>query len=285
MTRPPGSYRAIGMMVAAMACYVLNDTFVKLATAQSSAGQILVVRGAFATFVMSVLAWHAGAFLRMDRVRHPLVGARSALEVTTATSSVIALAHLPIADVTAAMMTAPLLAVLASLLLRLETFRPARLTAAIVGLAGVLLVLQPQVNHQTSGTVASLICALSLAARDLVTRRLPAEIPSVLVAWCATLAVPLAGALLLFGEAWSPMDGRDLACLGAAAVCAALGNYALIGALRGAEVSVVAPFRYTIILWALAAGYVGWGEVPNATALLGILLVAASGAIALRIAR
>ncbi len=170
-------------------------------------------------------------------------------------------------------------------MLRLETFRPARLAAAAVGLAGVLLVLQPQAHQQTSGTVASLICAISLAARDLVTRRLPAEIPSVLVAWCATLAVPLAGALLLIGEAWSPMSGRDLACLGAAAVCAALGNYALIGALRGAELSVVAPFRYTIILWALAASYLDWGEVPSATALLGILLVAASGAIALRIAR
>lgn len=154
-----------------------------------------------------------------------------------------------------------------------------------MGLAGVLLVLQPQANGQTWSAVASLLCAISLAAGDLVTRRLPAEIPSVLVAWCATLAVPLAGTLWMFGQGWTPLGTGDLACLGAAAVCAALGNYALIGALRGAELSVVAPFRYTIILWALSAGCVGWGEVPNGAALLGIALVAAGGAIALRIAR
>jgi drug/metabolite transporter (DMT)-like permease len=70
--------------------------------------------------------------------------------------------------------------------------------------------------------------------------------------------------------------------LALAALCAGLGDYALIAACPGEDLSVVASFRYSILLWALLLGYVGWDETPNSASAVGIVLICACGLFALR---
>jgi drug/metabolite transporter (DMT)-like permease len=272
-------------MLVAMGCYVLNDVFVKLAAQNLPAGQVLAVRGAFASLFVLVIARGTRAGWRA--ALRPLVGVRCGLEITTALSSVIALSLVPLATVSTLMMTAPLMIAATAMALRWEPCRGSRLLATMVGFAGILLVIQPsaRLDVPATGQACALLCAASLAARDLVTRRIPAAIPSAVIAVATTLAVCLAGLLLGLVERWSPLTRQDLAVLAAAAGCAALGNYALIVACRGVDLSVVTPFRYSLIVWALLLGYVVWGDVPRPEAALGVVLIIAAGAFTIWTAR
>ncbi|KQX20644.1 hypothetical protein ASD05_19205 [Variovorax sp. Root434] len=265
-------------MLVAMGCYVLNDVFVKLAAQSLPAGQILAVRGAFATlFILAIARGTRGSCWRM--ALRPLVGVRCGLEVTTALASVVALSLAPLATVSTLMMTAPLMIAATAMALRWEPWRGGRLLAAAAGFGGVLLVIQPAARPDVpaAGHACALLCAASLAARDLVTRRIPAAIPSSTIAVATTLAVCLAGLLLGLVERWTALTRYELGMLAAAAGCAALGNYALIVACRGVDLSVVTPFRYSLIVWALLLGYAIWGDMPRPQATVGVLLIVAAG--------
>lgn len=270
--------RGVALMLAAMGCYVLNDVFVKLTTPNLPPGQILAVRGAFASLFVLAIAWRTRAGWRA--ALRPLVGVRCGLEITTALASVVALSLAPLATVSALMMTAPLMIAIAAMALRWEPWRGHRLLATAAGFAGVLLVIRPSARLDVSaaGHAFALLCAASLAARDLVTRHIPATIASATIAAATTLAVCLAGLLLGFVERWAPLTQRELAALAAAAGCAALGNYALIAACRGVDLSLVTPFRYSLIVWAMLLGYTVWGDTPQLHTALGVVLIVATGA-------
>lgn len=271
--------RGIALMVCAMALYVLNDALVKLTTRHFGPGQILAVRGLFATVVVAALAYRAGQLRDWRSLCRPIVGVRSALEIATAASSVAALSLAPLATVTAIMMAAPLIIVMATAALGWEPPRGRRIAAALLGFSGVMLVIKPSASLDGFdwGVAFALLCAASLAARDLVTRAIPPAVPSVLIALVTTMAVSVAGVALGTFETWQALDRAETAILAFAAICAALGNYALIAACRGVDLSVVTPFRYTIILWAIFLGYLGWGEAPDVPSMLGIALISATG--------
>ncbi|RST50077.1 DMT family transporter [Variovorax sp. MHTC-1] len=267
-------------MLVAMVCYVMNDTFVKLTADRLPPGQILAVRGAVASAL--VIAMVRGRIVLRRSAVPPIMGVRCALEVTTALASVVALSLVPLAAVTSLMMTAPLLIAVAAMTLRWEPWQGRRVLAIGIGFVGTLLVVRPSANLESSlaGLVAALLCAASLAGRDLVTRRIPATIPSGTIAVLTTVTVALAGALLGLVERWVWLKPQDVAVLAAAATCAAMGNYALIAACRGVDLSVVTPFRYSIIIWAALLGYAVWGEIPDMQSFSGIAMIMAAGAYA-----
>ncbi|MDQ0072430.1 drug/metabolite transporter (DMT)-like permease [Variovorax boronicumulans] len=272
-------------MLVAMGCYVLNDVFVKLVAQSLPPGQVLAVRGAFAT--VFVLALARGSRAGWQTALRPLVGVRCGLEITTALASVVALSLAPLATVSTLMMTAPLMIAATAMALRWEPWRGRRLLAAAAGFGGVLLVIQPAARPDVpaAGLACALLCAASLAARDLVTRRIPPTIPSSTIAVATTLAVCLAGLLMGLAERWTALTRYELGMLAAAAGCAALGNYALIVACRGVDLSVVTPFRYSLIVWALLLGYAIWGDMPQPLAAVGVLLIVAAGAFTVWTAR
>lgn len=272
-------------MLVAMGCYVLNDVFIKLTAHSLPPGQVLAVRGAFASLLLLVVARQAWGGWRP--ALRPITGVRCGLEITTALASVLALSLAPLATVSTLMMSAPLMIAIVAMALGWEPWKRSRLLASAAGFVGVLLVILPsaQFDAPVAGHACALLCAASLAARDLVTRRIPAEIPSATIAVATTLAVCIAGLLLGLAERWTPLTGRELAALAAAAGCAALGNYALIVACRGVDLSVVTPFRYSLIVWALLLGYAIWGDIPQPGATVGVALIIAAGAFTIWAAR
>jgi len=121
--------------------------------------------------------------------------------------------------------------------------------------------------------------------RDLVTRRVHAAVPSILVTLSNTVAVTLlAGGLTLF-EGWRPFTGLELSLLAVVAVFLSSAYYLIVVSTRRGDLSLIAPFRYTAILFATVAGFVVWGDTPNALAWCGIALVIASGIYVLRVSR
>jgi len=182
-------------------------------------------------------------------------------------------------------MAAPLLVAIASMITRMESSRLDRALATAVGFVGVLVVLRPSLDASASGLAFALACAAFLASRDLVNRRIPAQVPSVLIAVATTIAVTFAGLVLATTQPWLALETSTLAWIAAAAVFAALGNYAVVAASRGVDLSVVAPFRYSSIVWALVLGFAFWGEIPDWRVCTGIALIAASGGYMLRALR
>jgi drug/metabolite transporter (DMT)-like permease len=128
----------------------------------------------------------------------------------------------------------------------------------------------------------TLLATLIYACRDLLTRKVPAATPSILVTLTTAAVVWLMACGVLAVEGWTPMQARDVGLLGIAAVFLSTGYYASIAAMRQGEMSVVAPFRYVGLFWAVLIGWVVWGDLPNAWGWCGIALLIAAGVYMIR---
>jgi drug/metabolite transporter (DMT)-like permease len=269
--------RGILAMLAAMTLFTANDTLVKLATSDLPPGEIMAIRGVFAVVLVLALVAGRSEVRYLRELRQPIVLVRAALEAALAFLFITSLGRLPIANVNAILLAAPILITALSVALGLEQVGWRRWSAVLVGFLGVLFIVKPSLSGMNPYAALALGCAVLVSIRDLVTRRVGSEVPSGVITLATTSAVTLGGFSLSFGEAWQTPTGREIALLAAAAVFVGLGNLAIIKALRLGEMAVVSPFRYAIVLTTLAVGYAVFGEWPNRYSCFGIALVVGSG--------
>jgi drug/metabolite transporter (DMT)-like permease len=278
MQRSPASNRnGVAAMVTAMAVFVVQDTFVKLAATAWPTAQVLVVRGAFACVLALLLVRALGHLRDLRLLASPPVLFRSAVEALLAVLFISALAALPIAEITAILLVSPLLITAGSALVLKESVGWRRWLAVATGLAGMLLVVRPGGAEFGLASAFAVASAFLVAVRDLFTRVIGAEVPSPILAQGSAIGTVVAGALLSLATPWAAFDQAALGYLALAAVFVVAGNYTIILAFRLAETSLVSPFRYTVIVWAALAGYLVFGETPDGWALSGIALIIGSG--------
>lgn len=276
-TTHAANMRGIVAVLLAMALFVLSDSVVKLAGETLPVTQIMALRGVMAVALMGGLAVATVDVARWHLIAQPRVMLRAGLEATVAVLFLIALPQLPLADITAIQQVTPIaLTVLSAFVLK-ETVGWRRWLAVLAGFAGVLMVIQPTGQGISVFALSALACAILVSVRDLVTRKLDPSIPTALVSFTTTLSVCLIGFAGAPLQTWVTPDWRLLALLAASAVLVSLANIFIIRAFRGTEVSVVAPFRYAGVLWAITLGFLIWGHVPNALALSGTAILVASG--------
>jgi drug/metabolite transporter (DMT)-like permease len=264
-------------MCAAMAVFIVNDACVKVAAADWPPAQIMVVRGVFAVLIMAGICSRSGDLGRWRELLRPIVAGRCALEGFVAFSYISALAVLPIADVTAILLISPLLITAAGALFLGEPVGWRRWLAVGVGFAGMLLVVRPTGEGFGWAGGVAVISTIGVALRDILTRRIPVGVPSNIVAFGTTIAALLVGLMLTGATPWRPFTTMPFVMSLAAAILVAIGNLAIVIAFRNADVSVISPFRYTIIVWAILIGIVVFGERPSAASWLGIALIVGSG--------
>ena len=187
-------------MTGASACFIVNDSLVKYASETMPAAQLIFIRGVVATVLVLAVAKATGATRHLREIARGWVGIRAVVDSIATMLFLVSLFHLPLANATAINMLSPLLiAVLAALFLR-ERLGPARWIAIGIGFAGVLLVIQPRSEHFNGYALVCLLSSVLIAVRDLVTRRVHAAVPSILITLSNTVAVMLlAGTLSLFG--------------------------------------------------------------------------------------
>jgi drug/metabolite transporter (DMT)-like permease len=274
---PASNRRGILAMLAAMFFFITNDTLLKLASATLPPGEIMAVRGVFATAMAFAIVATMGELKSIRKLASPLALLRAGLEAVVAFLFISSLPHLPIAIITAIVQSTPLIMTAAMVILGMERVRWRRWSAIAVGFIGVLVIVRPGPEGLNVYALVALVTAVLVAGRDLATRFVPADVPSTVVALASTAAVGLAGAAAGLGETWPPLGAREMAYIVGAGILVTLGNLANIMAFRGTDVSVVSPFRYSVILWAITLGVVVFGELPDPTAFLGIALIAGSG--------
>lgn len=269
--------RGILGMVASMMLFICNDALIKHVSESLPTGQIIFLRGLSATFLIAALAVALGAWRQMPAVLDRPVLARAAIDSLGTFLYLLALFNMPLANVTAVNLSVPLMLTLCAAFLLREQVGWRRWSAVAAGFVGVLLVVQPTAAGFNWFALVALAATATHAARDLLTRRIRPGIPSVIVTLSTAIVVTIAAAVVSAVEGWRPLPMRELSLLIVASAFLSGGYYLVIDCMRHGELSVVAPFRYTAMLWALLLGYLVWGDVPNLLAWIGIALLVGSG--------
>lgn len=269
--------RGIIALLCGQALFVGSDSVIKLAGDLMPATEIMAVRGLIAVALMGAYVAATIDISRWRLLLRRLVIARATLEAGLAFLFVISLPHMPLADITVIQQVTPLvLTVLSAIVLR-EAVGWRRWLAVAVGFTGVVLVIQPTGQGVNFYALTALLCAIFVAFRDLITRRLHDAIPTALVTFGSTISVCLAGFVGAPFEPWQPLSLYGTALLAGSAVLVSTANMFVVRAFRGVEVSVVSPFRYAAVVWATIFGFLIWGHVPNELAIAGTLVIIASG--------
>jgi drug/metabolite transporter (DMT)-like permease len=278
-TRAADNTRAALTMVISMAFFAVEDLFLKRAAEALPPGQVLALTGGAGALVFWALAARQGQpILTLDALRGvPLL--RTLCEAAAAVFYIVALALAPLTMTSALLQASPLVVVAGAALFLGETVGWRRWASVLVGFVGVLIILEPWGAAFDPSGLLTVACVVVLAGRDLATRAMPTRIGTFQIATWAYLGLVPAGLLLMagMGQAFVGPTAWQWAWLGGALVMGLFGYYAIVAAMRLGEVSVVAPFRYTRLVFALVIAMVFLGERPSATTLLGAAIVVGSG--------
>jgi len=264
-------------MVVAMAGFTINDAITKLLIETMQLGQILFLRGLFATILILGLAWSSGVRADLRRLRHPMVAARTLCELGATITFIAALAHLPLANISAVLQMLPLAVTMGAALFFGESVGWRRWLAILVGVFGVMVIVRPGFDGFSVFSLLALVTVMFSATRDLVTRLIPDDVPSMLVSATTAIAVTVTGGFIAAAGSWTPVSSAELGLLACAAILLIVGYQFIIMAMRQGDISMVAPFRYTALVWALVLGYVLFGEVPDAAMIVGAVAIVLSG--------
>lgn len=265
-------------MAAAMAGFTMNDAITKAVSSEMNFGEIMLVRGVVAIALIAVLAWHQGAMRPLRTLVMKPVALRVAGEVLGTVTFLAAIVHLPLANTAAIFQALPLAVTLGAALMFGEPVGWRRWLAIAAGFIGVLIIVRPGVEGFNQFSLFALISVFFCAVRDLATRRIPAQVPSLFITLVTTVTVTLAGAAIIVPlGGWTPPSSRALGLLTLAAVLLLIGYQCVIMALRTGDISAVAPFRYSALLWAMLLGYLVFGDVPDAMMVTGATIIVLSG--------
>ena len=265
-------------MAVSMAVFTMNDTITKAVSSEMNFGQMMLVRGVVAIALIAALAWHQGALRPLRTLMMKPVALRVIGEVGGTISFLAAIVHLPLANTAAIFQALPLAVTLGAALIFSEPVGWRRWSAIATGFIGVLIIVRPGLAGFSQFSLFALVSVVFCAVRDLATRQIPAQIPSLFITLLTTVTVTLAGAAILFPlGGWTPPSSRGLGLLTLAAVLLLVGYQCVIMALRTGDISAVAPFRYSALLWAMLLGYVVFGDVPDTMMVLGASIIVASG--------
>lgn len=262
--------------------FTLNDAITKVSSESMNMAQVMLIRGAFASLFVGLLAWQRGALALPGSMLQPMVAVRVAGEAGATVSFLVALAHLPIANVSAVLQALPLAVTMGAALVFNEGVGWRRWLAITIGFAGVLIIVRPGFEGFSVYSLLALACVGCCAVRDLATKRIPQAIPTLLVSTTTALAMTMLGAALLLPMGgWTPMTGESTALLALAAVLVVIGYQFIIMAMRMGDISFIAPFRYTALLWSILLGLFIFGDVPDLPMILGAIVIVGSGLYAL----
>ncbi len=270
--------RAIGAMLVGQASFTFNDALIKLAAAGLPGGQAIFMRGVMAILVsLSVCIALGTCSFTSLRGTWRILTLRNIGEIGSTFFFLFALFHMPIATATAILQLTPLAITAGAALFLAEPVGWRRWLAAFVGFVGVMIVIRPGSDAFNAWSLLALAAVAFSVLRDLSTRRIGLQVRAILLVTISAFTVTGAALGFALVETWVMPTPRGLLLLLCSAIFLLSGYYFMVHAMRHGEVAVVSPFRYSVIIWAVLAGILVWGEWPDAPALIGTAIVVAAG--------
>ena len=270
--------RGILFMIFSMAGFALEDLFIKLLSSHLPVSQILIILGFSGATVFLITALLTRApILHKDLLNKPLV-IRTFCELFAALFFVSAIALTPLSSATSILMATPLMVTIGAAVFFGEKVGWRRWTAVIVGFFGVLLILRPGFESFMPASLLAVIATVFLAVRDLVTRAMRIEISTTTVSMYAFLACGISGFIAM--PFYSPMvipASTEILYLLSATFVGVIGYYAVVLATRDGDVSVISPFRYSRLVFAMLLAIIILSEKPDSLTLVGAVIIVLSG--------
>jgi len=268
-------------IVGAMAVFAVNDMLLKLAAQRYPLGEVITVRGLIATALVGVFLVGFGYVYALRAMFKGIMIGRTALDGAAMILFTSALVHMPLAELSAINLVSPLILTAFAVIFFAEEVGWRRWTAIIIGFIGTLFIVKPTPAAFNAWALLGVATAFAAAGRDIITRGLDPGIPSIVISFMAALGSAVIGAILGLFETWQPMALADVGMLAISAAMVAIGHVLIVIAFRGVDVTAIAPFRYTLLIWSGVCGYLAFGEVPDRFAIFGSALIVGSGLYAL----
>ena len=265
-------------MIAAVFVFAIMDSLMKSLSSRYGPLQISSLRCLSSwLFLLLPITWRR-SWAALRPTNAPLHLFRAVLGIVMLGSFVFAVHRLSLAQTYSLFLAAPLLMTALSVPIHGERVTARRWLAIIVGLSGVLVILQPWARGSFSMIAASAaaLATLCYSLSALTVRTLGRGNSSMSMVFWYLLLVGAGSGVLAIGE-WRPVPVSDWGWLIGIGVTGALGQMWLTDAFRRAPPSVVGPFEYTAILWAFAIDWIFWSASPTASLLIGACIVVASG--------
>jgi S-adenosylmethionine uptake transporter len=266
------------LMMGSMACFTLNDIFLKLTAGTVPLFQLLAMRSAITCILILALRDRLGTMhFRIAKRDWGFIAARAGSEVVIAYFFLNALFNMPIANLTAILQVVPLTVTLGSMIFLREAVGWQRLTAIAIGFCGVLLIVKPGAEGFNTWSIYALIAMFGVTFRDLITRQLSPSVPSITVTLATATTVMSAAALASLNTPWVAFDVPTGMLIAGSAISILGGYFFSIQVMRAGDVSFTAPFRYTGLIFALFAGWFVFAEWPGVLTMIGAAIVVATG--------
>jgi len=265
----------IGLMLTGIFFFALNDALGKWLVATYSVGQLLLIRSIAALVILAPFL--RGASLRgfRDMPRPGIQLLRAACATFEVACFYWALAYMPLADVMTFYLAGPIYVTALSPWLLRERVGWRQWLAVVAGFVGVMIALNPSAGSFTPAALVAIVGSLSFSLLMICTRLVRGTSDIVLV------TTQTVGALV-FGAVtapltWTPLDARDALLLALLGVTALVAHGCVNRSLKLAPASVVVPYQYSTIFWAVILGFVFFGDVPRPSVLIGAAVIIAAG--------
>ena len=265
----------VGFMLLGVFLFCCNDALGKWLLATYSVGQMLLIRSLAALVLLAPFIWHAGREAFISAPRPGLQIVRLLLSTAEVVMFFWAVTYLPLADAVTFYLAGPIYVTALSATLLGEHVGWRRWTAVVVGFIGVLIALQPSPATLTWPALIALAGSFFYALLMIVTRYVRGTNDVVMAA--GQISTTLVFAIIAAPFGWQPLPLSDallMALLGFVAVIALM---SVNRSLKLAPASVVVPYQYTLILWAVLLGYLVFGDQPQSHVLIGGAIIIAAG--------
>lgn len=277
--RTSDNFRGIVLMCLSMASFTINDTFMKLVTTTLPLFQAIALRGLVASAALVAIALAASEPSQLvpkgaDRWK---VALRSVAEIGATAMFLTALSHMPLANLSAILQSLPLAITLGAAIVLKEPVGWQRMMAILVGFCGVFLIIKPGTDGFTVWSMLGVLSVACVAVRDLTTRTLTRATPSAAVAVSASVAVTLMGAVITTWHGWVAVSQQEALYLAISSVALVSGYMLAVMVMRVGDIGMIAPFRYTSLLWAILFGWMLLGSLPDKLTVVGSVIVIATG--------
>jgi len=274
-THQAAPFKGIAFMILSVFFMNLNNALLKWLSAGYPSGQIIFMRSLVMVGIVLVIAYRTGGLEILRPNNFSAHGHRGFLQLLNGFFFVLAVTYLPLAETVALTFASPLFLTALAIPFLGEQVGWRRWAAVLV-VIGILIITRPTGGALQLAMLFPLAAALSGAIRDIVTRKLTAHESSLSILFTSSL-IATVGSLPTAPFGWVMPNMFDLGLFLITGICVAAGHFLMIDTFRYVEAKVVAPFRYTGILWATILGFMIWGHLPDQLTVLGVSIVIASG--------
>jgi drug/metabolite transporter (DMT)-like permease len=278
---------AITLKILSALAFTLMSAGIKVVSERYPTGQMVFFRSAFA--LVPLLVWLRWQGDLINAVRVSSIGAhalRGLIGTCGMFAGFVALSYLPLSDAVAIGYAAPLITLVLAAVVLKERVRAYRWTAVAVGFVGVLIMLMPHLDARAVarglsagpaiGALFALLGAFCAAGATIQVRRLThTETTGAIVLYFSLLAALLGLVTIVLG--WRAPALADLGLLVLTGILGGIGQILLTESYRHGDASLVAPFEYTTMIWALFVGWVAFGQLPQPAVIMGGTIVAFAG--------